>query len=294
MLTRARTGTGAALLLAAGVALAPSFAGAEEGAKTPKAGEGKDATGLFRLDRYVYDTTGTLTPLEADRIQLQCEDFHQRSQCPIAVVVLNRLAETGDRSGDAITTAKALMEQLCVNRKNPDLGLLMLVALEDGQVAIWMGGDWGSNYGMLVDELIQKVMIKRLSSKDDQGEPKKRDVSGAILEALTELMPALLRQRDRSGPVIWKSAAAFLQQSWIWMLLVLHLLGFVYVLSTKEDTGWYLAGLCFGLAIFLGMFLLVLHGGEDQAGGGGLEHAQGLDLPPPPRPEERAVALGHW
>lgn len=217
--------------------------------------------GTFRLDRSIFDTAGVLTSLEITRLQELCDDFQMQSGYPAGVVILKHLSETGSApTDDKWAVTEKLLNQWKSGRSNSENAVLVILATEDRYVCIRLGRAWGGGYDALVNEVIERVMKPALSKSDADGKTRKPDVMGAMMGALQELMPAMVRDQQSAGGVLASSLRRFLAASWLWILAALHGLGFVYVLSTKEDPQWYLAGLLLGLPIFLGMLVLVLQG----------------------------------
>lgn len=246
--------------------------------------------GTFRLDRSIFDTAGALTSLEITRLQELCDDFQMQSGYPAGVVILKHLSETGSApTDDKWAVTEKLLNQWKSGRNNSENAVLVILATEDRYVCIRLGRAWGGGFDALINEVIERVMKPALSKSDADGKTRKPDVMGAMMGALQELMPAMVRDQQSAGGVLASSLRRFLAASWLWILAALHGLGFVYVLSTKEDPQWYLAGLLLGLPIFLGMLVLVLQGERSSVAVLSLRRPAGA-----PPSVERAYAGMNW
>ncbi len=277
--------TKCALLASWALFMAVVTASAQDGEAAPDA-----KSGIFRLDRSIFDSADALTELEETRLQALCDDFQMQSGYPAGVVILNRLSETGSAATDdkwAVT--EKLLNQWKSGRNNSENAVLVILAIEDRYVCIRLGRAWGGGFDTLVNEVIERVMKPALSKSDPDGKTRKPDVMGAMMGALQELMPAMVRDQQSAGGLLASSLRRFLAASWLWILAALHGLGFVYVLSTKEDPQWYLAGLLLGLPIFLGMLVLVLQG--ERLSDGMLSLRRPAGTPPS---ADRACAAMHW
>jgi uncharacterized membrane protein YgcG len=275
---------------------APAEQAEGEGKEEEAAPEPPHPGKLFRLDRLVFDTSGTLTPAELERIQRKAERFERETGYPLVVVVVRRLVETGPTSGTAVEAALSLLTQF-TRRMAPELGKrawIVLVATQDKRIRIQGGEGWGRDVTGPIQSIIDNVMIPHLRSKDDEGKPKKRDLAGAIVAGITEMIAVLYRYRAANRPVVSDSMDRFAARSWLWILLGLHLLGLLYVLCTKESEGWYVAGVFFGLPILFAMLIFVLQGEEDERAG----PERATRVSPvgggPPSEGERAMVWGYW
>src|SRR6185295_5681875 len=111
-------------------------------APTPKPAERISPNKIFRLNQRVYDTTGTIAPRDWERIQILCEDCFEQTGCPLVVVVLNHLSETGDDSGDIRGACEKLLAQFKTGLANPEKTVLLLIGRNPQQkwlVYFWMG-----------------------------------------------------------------------------------------------------------------------------------------------------------
>lgn len=220
----------------------------------------------FRMDRRVFDTTGLLGDNELQRIQMMLEEFQAQTQSTMAVVVLNRLSETGPTAHTDVSGK--LLDQYKLVVQNSGQCVLFLIALKDGRVEIRLARGWGDEHRTSVQEIIDKVILPRLRTRDREGNTKPRELVPAVLNGIAELIPALYRKQAVAQPIFGPSVAQFVSKSWLWLLAGIHFLGFVYVLMTKESESWYLAGVCLGLPILLGMLYVVAQGEETAEGAG--------------------------
>lgn len=216
----------------------------------------------FRLDRHIFDTTGSLSATDLSGIQSLCEEHYRLDGYPVAVVVLNYLSETGDSSGSLEEVGLQLLGQLQAGRKNPDYAVVLIVALKDEALRVQKGVGWGDRYDKSVQEIIDQVIIPKLKRHDREGNELQVDVASAIRAGVAGLV-SVLHQGHVADQPLFVPLGRFLAQSWIWILLALHLLGLLYVMITKESEAWYVAGFLFGLPILLGMLCWMLGGRGD-------------------------------
>lgn len=221
----------------------------------------------FRLDRHVYDTTGMLSATDLSGIQSLCEEHYRLDGYPLAVVVLNHLSETGDSSGSLEEVGLQLLGQLQAGRRNPEYAVVLILALKDEKLRVQKGLGWGERYDKSVQEIIDQVIIPRLKRHDREGNERQINVATAIRTGVAELV-SVLHQGHVAEQPLFVPLGRFLAQSWIWILLALHLMGLLYVMITKESEAWYVAGFLFGLPILLGMLCWMLGGRGGEAGTG--------------------------
>ncbi len=254
--------------------------GAEAGASSvPVAGHSKPKDGnskepgldephpgtFFRLNKYVFDTAGVLSPAELDQIQLRALSFTQETGFPLAVVILGNLKETGIAGGDVNAVARQLLNQFMEGRtdEGAQKAFVILISIKDRLIRIQKGKKWNEAVSGPIQNIIEDIMVPHLKAGKIDDPSKDLDYAGATLKCINKMLEVLYAYRVVEKPILSASIDRFASKSWLWILLGLHLLGLVYVLCTKESEGWYLAGILFGLPILIAMLIFVIQGDED-------------------------------
>ena len=202
------------------------------------------------IDDYVNDFAEILSETDYKSIHEMLDDLEYQTGIEAVVVTIQSIYtyETNDTSIESFATN--LFNQWGVGHKKENNGVLILVAVEDRECRIELGGGYGERYDSVMKEVIDKNMIPYFKSED---------YSRGIYEGARGVIEKVTQK------VSWYSF-------YKWHILITVLIiacifaGISCMRSGKKGWGW----IFFGAAGILLIFLIkMLISGKSSGGFGG-------------------------
>lgn len=127
---------------------------------------------------FLHDYAGILADDQREALHRSQTVAYQRDGIPIVVVTIDRVADHAAGQASIESLAASWFDHWGIGSPERNLGMLVLLAVEDRTVRIELGAGWGTRADGETDRIVQRTMVPRFR----QG-----DFAGGLIAAVDEL-----------------------------------------------------------------------------------------------------------